>query len=140
MVSDALGHWGCGAYHEKEWFQLCWAGSSIVDASIAVKELIPLVAPAAVWGKQWTGSAVMCKWDNQSAVAAIMSRTSHDKSIMHLLRCLFFFEVNWDWKLVVSYIPGIQNDVADDLSRNHLLSFLQKMPTMSQHLSQFLSL
>jgi hypothetical protein len=70
----------------------------------------------------------MRKCDNQSVVAAIMSRTSHDK---HLLHCLFFPEASWDCKLVASHIPGIHNDLVDDLSRNRLLSFLQKAPAMS---------
>ena len=131
VVSDASGHWGCGAYHKREWFQLSWAGSAIVDTSIAVKELVPLVAAAAIWGEQWSGDVVMCKCDNQSVVAAIKSRTSHNQTVMHLLRCLFFFEASWDCKLVASYIPGIHNELADDLSRNRLLSFLQKAPAMA---------
>ena len=109
VVSDASGHWGCGAYYKQEWFQLPWSGSAVAHASILVKELIPLVAAVGVWGKRWTGSSVLCKCDNQSLVSVIMSRTSRDKPIMHLLRCLFFLEASFDCHLVASYIPGAVN-------------------------------
>ena len=97
-----------------------------------VKELIPLVAAFGVWGKRWTESSVLCKCDNQSVVSVIMSRTSRDKPTMHLLRCLFFLEASFDCHLVASYIPGAVNELADDLSRNRLSSFLQRAPSMSR--------
>ena len=135
VVSDMSDHLGYGAYHQRAWFQLSSAGSAIVDASITVKELIPSVAAAAIGGsngrgKQWSGEVVMCKCDNQSVVAAITLRTSHNKTIMHLLHCL---KASWDCKLhvVPSHIPGKHDELADDLSRNRLLSFPQKAPSMA---------
>ena len=46
-----------------------WPGFS--TASIAVKELLPIVVAAAVWGEYWFGSTVVCHCDNQAVVAAI---------------------------------------------------------------------
>ena len=99
VTSDASGHWGCGAYCMAEWFQLSWQGTPLANASIAVKELVPLVVAAALWGRQWSGSTVMCKCDNQAVVAVIGSRTSSDKQIMHMLRWLFFLEASFDYHL-----------------------------------------
>ena len=90
VVSDASEYWGCGAYSERQWFQLCWAGCSVQEKSIMVKELVPLVIAVAVWGRQWVGHTVQRKCDNASVVAVIASRTSQNPSIMHLLWCLFF--------------------------------------------------
>ena len=45
---------------------------------------------------------------------------------MHLLRCLFFFEAWFSFELVASYLPGRENVLADDLSRNRLTAFLSK--------------
>ena len=128
VVSDASGHWGCGAYHKNEWLQLSWSGFTTFETSIMVKALVPLVAAVALWGKQWTGSTIMCKWDNVAVVTVIGSRTSRNKAVMHLLRCLFFLEASFDCHLLASHIPGVQNELADDLSRNRLTSFLQKAP------------
>lgn len=36
----------------------------------AVKELLPIIVEAAVWGEQWLGLVVLCR-DNQAVVAAV---------------------------------------------------------------------
>ena len=102
VTSDASGSWGCGAFWGKYWFQLVWSGEMCREP-IMVKELVPMVVAAAVWGKQWRELVVCCRSDNQAAVAAVNSRTSHNASVMHMLRC---FEAHFEFKLVASYIPG----------------------------------
>ena len=47
------------------------SGSSVQEESVMVKELIPIVIAAAVWGKHWTGHTVQCKCDNESVVAIV---------------------------------------------------------------------
>ena len=47
--SDASGSWGCGALWGGRWFQLEWSQhQDLADASIAVKELLPIVVAAAI--------------------------------------------------------------------------------------------
>jgi len=122
-----LGVW---AYSGSQWFQLPWTGK-VVEQQIAVKELIPVVVAAVVWDKQWKGLDVKCHSDNQAVVAVMQTRTSRDPNIMHLLRCLSFVEARFEFYLSAEYIPGSQNDLADDLSRNRLSSFLQKATRVS---------
>lgn len=95
-----------------------------------VKELIPIVIAAAVWGRLWIGDRIQCHCDNESVVAVISSRTSKNPSVMHLLRCLFFFEASFNFCVKAVHIPGAQNELADDLSRDRLSHFLQKSPSM----------
>ena len=130
VFSDASGSWGCGAYSESQWFQLAWS-SSAAKYHIAVKELLPVVLAAAVWGKDWKGLDVTCHSDNQAVVAVIRSRTSKDPDIMLLFRSLSFIEARYEFFLSAKYIPGSCNELADDLSRNRLSSFLQKASNMS---------
>ena len=130
VVSDASGHWGCGAYSGPQWFQLYWEGSGMEEQPIMVKELIPIVVAAAVWGAGWAGKVVECKCDNQAVVAVVSSCTSKNSAVLHLLRCLFFFEAHFSCSICATYLPGRENDLADDLSRNRLPSFLQKLPHM----------
>ena len=92
------------------------------DKSIAVKELLPIIFAAALWGKEWRGWCVLCRCDNQAVVAVINTRSSHDKDIMHLLRVLFFIEANFDFMTKAVHIPGAENKIADDISRNHSIS------------------
>ena len=55
-------------------------------------------------------------------------RSCRDRILMDLLRCLFFFEMARDFQIIVSHVRGVDNDIADDLSRNHMSSFFQKVP------------
>ena len=49
---------------------------------------------------------------------------------MHMLHFLFFIEASYGFELSASYIPTKANDLADDLSRNNLSSFLYKVPSL----------
>ena len=123
--SDASGNWGCGAILSappQPWFQLQWP-ESWTSTNIAAKELVPVVVAAALWGHQWHGQVVLFKSVNTATVAAINSGSARDPSIRHLLRCLFFFAASWHFHYNASHIPGIENSIADALSRNnaHLL-------------------
>jgi hypothetical protein len=96
-----------------------------------IKELVPLVVPVALWGKQWLGSTVMYRCDNKAVVTVIGSRTSRNEAVMHLLRCSFFLEANSDCHLLATHILGVHNDLADDLSRNCLASFFAEDTTIN---------
>eukprot|EP00731_Ephydatia_muelleri_P033087 Em0025g43a len=124
--TDASGSWGCGAWCGPKWFQVKW-GSRMSAIPIAVKELIPIILAAAIWGQCWKGLVVTCHCDNVVAVSAVQFRSCRQQHIMHLLRCLFFVEARFDFQLRCVHIPGYQNDCADDLSRNHLPSFFAKV-------------
>lgn len=49
ITSDASGTWGCGAFSAGEWFQLQWQ-SSMALVHITIKELLPIIITAALWG------------------------------------------------------------------------------------------
>ena len=93
LTSDASGSWGCGAWCGSSWFQLEWDHKAYC-LSIPEKELIPIILACASWGAKWKGHQVRCRCDNQVIVAALRSRTSKVKGIMHLLRCLVFIEAH----------------------------------------------
>ncbi len=126
VTSDALGSWGCGAYHDAQWFQLQWQGTQ--PGSIAAKELVPILIAAAIWGRQWFGKAVLFRCDNQAVVAVLKSRYSRDADLMHLLRCLFFFEAHFGFNAAAVHLPGASNEHVDALSRDRLSAFLLSNP------------
>ena len=126
LTSDASGSWGCGAYWEEGWFQLEWV-HTVCPATLnfAIKEMIPIVLASAVWGRMWAGKVVCCQCDNSAVVAVLNHRTSKDGDLMHLLRCLTFFEAAFSMRATATHIAGSENVLADDLSRDRLSSFLQ---------------
>lgn len=129
LTSNASGHWGCGAWSQCNWFQYPWPADTM-HHHIAFKELFAVLLACAVWGDSWGGARIHSRCDNQAAVCAINRRSCRDPSLMHLLRCLFFLETHYQFELVASHIPGVENSLADDLSCYLLPSFLSKVPHM----------
>ena len=66
--------------------------------------------------------------NNQAIVCMINSGYSKDKSIMHLMRCVFFFRAFWDFNLRAEHVLGEKNVAADALSRDNLALFFQVSP------------
>jgi hypothetical protein len=126
FASDASGSWGCGTWCEDQWWQWPWPQDR--DKGIAFKELFAVVVATAVWGRTWRGQVVRAHCDNEAVVWVMSSRTSKNPELMHLLRCLFFIEAELGFSLSVVHIAGVANDLADDLSRDRLSSFLLKVP------------
>ena len=131
FASDASGSWGCGAWCGNEWLQFRWPDTA-KDLDIAVKELVPIVLAGALWGRRWRGQKVRCLCNNEAVMVVMSSRTSRQPHLMHLLRCVFFIEAQYDFQLHCIHIPGRCNDLADDLSRNCLSSLLSKVPAAAQ--------
>ncbi len=132
--SDASGSWGCAAIWYPHWFQVSWdLAHSFSRASIAAKELLPILLAACVWGAHWKGLTVQCNCDNQAVVSILNSGSAKDSHLAHMLRCLFFLESLFDFSVVAWHIPGHTNTMADALSRNQLLPFLHHYPQASPH-------
>ena len=79
-------------------------------------------------GKGWHGRRVLVHCDNEAAVHMLASRSSRDAQLNHLLRCLFFIEAEFNFALSGTHIAGVDNHLADDLSRDKLSCFLSKLP------------
>ena len=127
--SDASGLWGCGAVWETHWFQVRWSDwPGFGVASIAAKELLPIIVAVAVWGHGWVGQAVRCHCDNQAVVAAIKGGYCKDPAMAHMLRCLFFLEASFNISLSAVHVPGVDNGAADSVSRNQLERFFSLCP------------
>ena len=61
--------------------------------NIAVKELLPVVAAAALlWGNAWRGITILVCSDNQAetCMTCMSKRTVDDLRMTHLLRCFLF--------------------------------------------------
>lgn len=82
----------------------------------------------AVSGQQWSGKVVTCHCDNQSVVALVNSGYSPVPQIMHFLRCLFFIRAYYQLEVWAIHVPGIENTLADAISRDDLHYFLSQVP------------
>ena len=94
VTSDASGFWGCGAWHDRQWFQLEW-DERTVNWHIAAKELVPIIMAAVLWGQKWKGNRVVARCDNTAVVTVLNSRYAKDVVLMRMLSCLFFVEAHF---------------------------------------------
>ncbi len=95
----------------------------IRDTQIAGKELFPIIIAAAVWGRDWSGKVVRFNCDNEAVVEVIKSGSTKDNFLSHLLRCLFFIEAKFQFVATAAHVPGVQNTLADALSRDNWALF-----------------
>ena len=63
-----------------------------------------------------------------AVVAVINAGRAKDKTLMHLLRCMFFVAAHLDIQIHANHVPGVENVAADALSRNCMSTFLQEVP------------
>ena len=130
ITSDASGRWGCGAIFNDQWAQLQWP-PEWAQVTIAPKELVPIVLAVAMWGPQWRSKKVRCQCDNMAVVFAINKKSARDPALSRLLRLLSLFAAIYDVTLVARHLPGIQNTMADALSRNNMQLFRSSHPQAS---------
>ena len=132
VFSDASGSWGCGAYSGKEWFQLQWP-TTMPGCHISVKEMIPVVIAAVVWGQHWRGLSIRFHSDNSAVVALLNTGSVRDDSLMHLMRCLAIIAARYNFIFSSSHIRGQDNGLADALSRNDSTRFLSTYSQAQAH-------
>lgn len=130
VSSDASGAIGFGAYLDGLWFHGRWNPSQL-SASIAFKELYPIVIAAHVWGPNWRGLRVRFLCDNQGVADAITKRFCSDGALGGLLRSLFLAAARHSFWVSASHVPGRLNGIADALSRFQLQRFRTLAPSAS---------
>lgn len=127
LFTDASGKWGCGGTTGHDWFQCAWS-EQWAEVNITTKELVPVILAVAIWGPHWASGHVLVRSDNMAVVEILKARSSRDPRVMHLLRCLHFFSAKYDIRVSASHIPGVENSMADALSRDDLPQFFLLCP------------
>ena len=131
LCTDASGSWGCGAFWRTLWFQVPSDGLAIAGQSMAAKELFPIVLAPLLWGSMWQGLMVLCLCDNGAVVEVVNRHSARDPLFCHLLQCLFYASVRFDFRVTAQHTLGATNTAADALSRNNLHLFFIQVPHAS---------
>ena len=101
------------------------------EMDISVKELIPVVLVAALWGRFWQGQHICFHSDNMAVASILHTRTAKSPQLMHQLRCFAFYCAYYHFHTSCVHVPGAMNMAADALSRNNLTLFLSLAPRPS---------
>ena len=116
------GHWLCGPWSPKQ-----------RTRDIQWKELYAVTAAAHAWGSQWSRKRLLVHCDNQAVVQVWQTGSSRNSALMALVRTLFMAAANHNFTVLIQHIPGVQNGVADSLSRFQFHRFHTLAPLADIH-------
>ena len=75
------------------------------------------------WGKHWARKRLLIHCDNQAVVHVWHTGTTKRRSLMALVRALFFIAASQNFTVVLQHIPGVNNSITDALSRFQFYRF-----------------
>lgn len=103
VYSDASGSFGCGGVIlPSHWFQLQWPTAwSAMD--ITIKEMVPIVIAAALWGGYWHRMHICFHSDNLAVVAILQKQSTKDPITHHLVRCFYFYSAFFQFQYSVGH-------------------------------------
>ena len=128
VYTDASGTFGCGdVCSNGRWFQIEWP-PDWAHIDISVKEMVPIVCAAAIWGQYWIRHRITFYSDNAAVVAVLQQRSARDQQLLQLLRCFYFYAAHYQFTYSACHVPGVVKVAADALSRNLMLSFFSLVP------------
>lgn len=129
--SDAAGGHGFGLYFRGRWCSEHWPANwvmSDVIRDLTFLELFPLVVAVHIWAEHFK-NATICFWcDNQAVVHIINGQTSKSPRVMRLVRAFVLQCLRINTLISVRHVPGLENGVADALSRFQEERFRQLAP------------
>ena len=127
LATDASGSIGFGAIFETEWFYGTWP-KNWLQYNIMVLELYPIVAAVVVWGNRWTNKNICFLTDNEALVSVINKQSTREKHAMTLIRNLVLNCLKYNICFTAKHVPGLENKLADKLSRLQLAEFRKLAP------------
>ena len=131
VFSDA-SDWGIGAWMKKSWwfslYEDCPSLFRPIGAMhIGVREIFAVAVEVATWKHFWKGRQIEIWCDNKEVVFALQKKTTTDAALMPFVRYICMMAVRYQFRFYAEWISTSSNHLADDLSRNRVNSFLQKM-------------
>lgn len=128
LYTDASAKHGFGAFYNGAWLRGPWLQHQQINnspkISIAWQELYAIMVAAMAWGHLWYGQRILFHCDNLAVVDIWRKHSSKIPYIMCLIRNLYFIAASNHFHVCVFHIQGVNNTIADALSRNkthHLL-------------------
>lgn len=118
---------GFGAVFGVDWFKGSWP-DWWKQQNITFLELYPIVLAVETWGHNWQNKRLILHTDNQALVPVITNQTSKEPLVMKLVRRLVLVCLRYNLVLSAQHIAGIDNGIADALSRFQMERFRELCP------------
>ena len=130
LFTDAAGSTGCGALYEDSWFYFAWPEwMKNAQPPIAFYEMMPVYLACIVWGVNWQKKRLLFHSDNLAVVYAWKKKSSAHNGMMELMRQIHFVAAKNNFDIQITHIAGVDNSIADAISRCDLERFRLLKPT-----------
>ncbi|KAM4770950.1 uncharacterized protein WCC33_002735 [Rhinophrynus dorsalis] len=140
LFTDAAGAVGFGAYFEGSWCAQQWPphwAQNGLTKNMAFLELFPIVVALELWWQKLRNRAVRFWSDNMSVVHAVNNLSSGSLPVIWLLRRLVLICMRHNIQFRAMHVPGVDNGIADALSRGQMGRFFMLAPGADRTGSNF---
>ena len=127
LFTDASGSKGWGAFWSNYWLQSEWSPEQSAQ-DIVWKELYAIVSVVNTWGHLCSRQKILFHCDNNTVVDIWQKGSTHCKEIMALVRLLYFCATHHNIHIMITHIAGINNNIADAISRFQMERFRTLAP------------
>uniref|UniRef100_A0A1B8Y586 Uncharacterized protein n=1 Tax=Xenopus tropicalis TaxID=8364 RepID=A0A1B8Y586_XENTR len=130
LYTDAAGGKGMGRYFNGKWFSEPWPSEwykADITKNMVFLELLPILTSLEVWGEELV-KKVIFYCDNMGVVQFLNKMNASSVPVVRLMRSLVLLCMNSNIWLKLRHVPGVNNDVADALSRLQLDRFWNLVP------------
>lgn len=138
FFTDACDDYGYGAYFQGRWISAPWTEEEIQyslikrgdrrSRSMPFLEMLGLTYAVATFGHLWAGRKITFRSDCLPVVQAIEKGSTPKRKLMQLLRHLQTLAARHAFVFRCVHIAGLDNQLADALSRNDLQGFRRLCP------------
>ena len=118
---------GFGCYFQGQWCQGTFPQQAFKDQQMSINwcELYAVTMALALWRTQLKGKHLLFHWDNASVVHIMAKASTHSKTMMALVHTFTLLSMQHNIHVHIQHITGVNNDIADALSRFEMDRFWQ---------------
>nr|XP_033806845.1 uncharacterized protein LOC117363363 isoform X1 [Geotrypetes seraphini] len=131
LFSDAAGGVGFGLYCNGDWCAERWPAEWVrsgVTKNITLLELFPLLVACELWSGVLRNRRVVFWCDNLGVVEVVNRQAARCLAVNALMRELVLRCLRLNLFVRARHVPGLQNGIADALSRFNFLQFRRLAP------------
>ena len=119
---------GCGGLTDVEYFHATFPPAIVEKGySINALEILAVTVAVRLWGHAYAGQKILIYCDNVQAVSAINTGRTREELVGSCARQLWLEVAQYGFQLKAVHLPGVENRLADSLSRWHLSSSYESL-------------